>query len=855
MAITLNNIPLREEWRVTLQAYPTKSTLSLSNLWDLLYTNTGTLLVDAAVTDTINTSIGCKLEHDIICFSKNEYAGGKVNSQQLNFGQYSLDASSAYCLLGIDASIAKYDTRAKREELNLPDVVLTQNDNTCKGVFKDNTTLFREGKAYLNDKDSVLRPTNMTDFIQNGVITGDVSDIVAQNISGSDHYIMPVVGTLDNESVANANELVYPIYLNKVDTGFRGTLTVDNTINAYNLIMLNPYNNQWTPLLVLKSIYSYLQIDNTTNTGAMNAVTKWIDVFNKFTASADPNLISLETLTEFVFKTLPKLIDNTSTATFKVNPDLNWAKILKNTYVWVKAPFFGDYIMPNVFDQDLTEGSNVVHNNIVISETADFNKYDRTTSEENGNDTTTYPYIPQTGPGIDLLTPAIAAKASVTGLEPNDLSKLTSHTIETIIETGDKVNNNVIGSLRFAPNLRAGALNALPMYFDPEADYNVDMDLVGKASNKRHLPALLPLGGNIYADGRIISPTIDELWVYIKMMTEGRQLDTGVNLSPQEEDMARAYSKSQDRMNIAATTLTIAADNEYRFNIPSVGNKVGDVIGTLVDHTSNENKVLVSKFVNNNDSIKYQIFQALNHVSSIVTKFDLSEDKDRDIKNFTAWKTVDPTRGVLEHNGTASVGDDNNFNIWQPRESAPYSLRELEALIKGNKYNLITLTRFLQENFSVVGPLGYKYYGNETTDSIGTFGFDHPEQGAGSLYQFHREYNFKVNNPNTFFRMNGTGDSLYNENGSKNITTSGMDADFNDLTAPNSISEDNVYLYNQKGVAKVSKLPLLVENYGKSVYLTTEFGSYSGADIYMAADGTWRYKAEHSRVPILRSRY
>ena len=50
-------------------------------------------------------------------------------------------------------------------------------------------------------------------------------------------------------------------------------------------------------------------------------------------------------------------------------------------------------------------------------------------------------------------------------------------------------------------------------------------------------------------------------------------------------------------------------------------------------------------------------------------------------------------------------------------------------------------------------------------------------------------------------------------------------------------------------------MPLLVRNYGKSVYLSEEFGSYSGADIYMAADGTWRYKAEHSRVPILRSRY
>jgi hypothetical protein len=31
--------------------------------------------------------------------------------------------------------------------------------------------------------------------------------------------------------------------------------------------------------------------------------------------------------------------------------------------------------------------------------------------------------------------------------------------------------------------------------------------------------------------------------------------------------------------------------------------------------------------------------------------------------------------------------------------------------------------------------------------------------------------------------------------------------------------------------------------------------TYSGADIYMAADGTWRYIFDHVRVPILHVKY
>ena len=78
--------------------------------------------------------------------------------------------------------------------------------------------------------------------------------------------------------------------------------------------------------------------------------------------------------------------------------------------------------------------------------------------------------------------------------------------------------------------------------------------------------------------------------------------------------------------------------------------------------------------------------------------------------------------------------------------------------------------------------------------------------------------------------------------------------EFGDLANPNAKDESNLKLYD-KDELKKSKKPLLVENYGLSDDLHVEDDYLTGSDIYLAADGTWRYRAEHVRLPILRSRY
>ena len=108
-------------------------------------------------------------------------------------------------------------------------------------------------------------------------------------------------------------------------------------------------------------------------------------------------------------------------------------------------------------------------------------------------------------------------------------------------------------------------------------------------------------------------------------------------------------------------------------------------------------------------------------------------------------------------------------------------------------------------------------------------------------------------NPNTYFELGGKGDG-----------TSGYDITAGDLDGGQEVNMEGpgiipVYILdkNLKRTTEINEtqLPIMASNYGTSKLLHEEQGKYTGADIYMAADGTWRYKAEHMRLPILRSRY
>jgi hypothetical protein len=86
--------------------------------------------------------------------------------------------------------------------------------------------------------------------------------------------------------------------------------------------------------------------------------------------------------------------------------------ILRNTYVWVKATYFADYIDYRDFNQSLNQTSDVVFKNTIIDPGVDFDRFDIDYTNVNGVPPITSkllaeltrPYVPVSTPGYDLVS-------------------------------------------------------------------------------------------------------------------------------------------------------------------------------------------------------------------------------------------------------------------------------------------------------------------------------------------------------------------------------------------------------------------------------------------------------------------
>ena len=851
---------LQNSWKATLETIPTKSELSLHSLWDLLYTNDGILRA--------KERSGLSLKHNIICYNSILYRGGGSIYQDtaaVTINNKNYEATGLYNVFGIDASIAQYDSRAKHKEI-MADCTLSKSlttDDVIKLLFdsdlsdKADVSIFQNNRVILHDKKSVLEPSSDILFVQRGLYVTEAAGDFNTDYIPSGRYVPPYVDRI----LSNAGEdtLVYPIYLLSEDTGFRGTLSTTPEYSAFNRILFN-YDNTWTAGLVLKSLQDQITYSRSNSTGFFKVITDgkfWINTEQTGYNKTAPNFGN--DIVQFVFSTLPSIIDNKNYSFSSAIPKGSlWRQILEHTFIWIKSPIFGDYIMPNVFNQDLNQDADVKHRNIVLSVTSDFNRYDLDT-DGLVKDISSLPYVPVASPSVDILTRKLA------GLDKNkNLSSLTDNEINRIIDKGDE-DNSVIGGILMASETRSGDEHITqPGYWDPESkrdstEYQLSADSTER--NLRHLPTIIPSTGNLFMDGRILSPTIDELWVYLKELTSGRKSDVFLDAnnatqyrkdSVADEDTAIPIgtNEKQKRQNDEDTRLNSVPETEYTLDYKNgVHNIYGDIIGieTGIDGSSNQT-IDIIKVVNSNDAIAYTLFGAIKKLSEDITTFDKTETKERSVFNFTAWDSKDSGR---TNNNTIADGQLVTAavaELWAPRR-VPYSLRELEAFVKGNKFNIITLARFIKENFGVTGKLGLvtsednyavfdkddnfiKFISSSDLDENEEYS-DLPSGGrlekntrdnaqAGSLYQFHRNYNFNVANPNTWFNQFGTG-----------TPNSGTGAEFDGT--PYSKATDSTY--------------------GDADAINKDQTKYSSSDVYMAADGTWRYIFDHVRIPIIHVKY
>lgn len=839
-------------WKHALTTTPVDTENSLVSLYDLFYDKNGNLWIEST-----DSQAGCALEHDIICLN----SGMLKSDSSIDSSQTATMESSTWWTYGIDVSLPVFDARAKRKEI------------LCDAEIKIPGVKIFDGKKYvIYDKDSALEPRDTTIFSSRGVMsTGLV------NVLSWESYLPPSIAEFipggDNTS---------DILLSAPDKAFKSTLVTRDGFHAYNRIIINPYS--WFAVcLVAKATGMSLQNLFSTDDLFTPTTTIAFGDYKNFWEEGDKPGTYVATAVN--------LGANASEESSFGNPNedgTRWKTLLKNTYVWVRAPFFADYVKPDDFEQSLNPESKVVHNELMLSGAGDFKKYDmfstsstevfktgilETSSlpgigakEDSPNDLPllgmselSMPYVPKTSPTVDIYTSKLLDKDPyLNGLKLKDRDE-SNYSSKIFVSGGqakieDFLENEVSGNDMVVRGLPISAINRKnsrtestpmeslipPNWFDPENRLSDDYyNQMGK------FPTVVPKDGNLYVDGRIIGPTIDEIWIMLKKLTGGRLSDINSKGRETQLDLGIPVGTGV-RLNNTNTTMTEVPDSEFNFTITTSDNnkesKYGDPIdfqyspeGGSTNPSLFDQRLNITKFINQNNTITYPVYNSLKLLSNkivahtdegehIIEGVDDNITTNRKITNFTAWKDINSDK---ELDNIVKENDSIESGFWGPR-SAPYSLRELEAMIMGNKYNIITQARFVKENFAVTGGLG-KVAGKKEGD-MSNF-------TSGSLYQLHKNYNFDVANPNTYYNTSGTDTGFKEGNlpvGAKAVI------DDEDWRTPEQKSSGHIRY---------------VENYGSSNSLSTDPEQYSSHDVYLSAFGDWRYVSDHNRLPILRGEW
>ena len=720
---------------------------------------------------------GSKLDHNIVILNENIYAQSRFNGNFEQFYRYALDISPATFDKRAKTRVEKIDLR---EDLKI----------TASFTASDSEIDF-----YVQDKDAALYPT-------------DIKTIFAVNSTWKD-YFRPSSTLANNElgvfyrtdemftaSVdTDANPSTSDIYVRDTDEVFTATMVFEDGKKAYTSVGINRTEN------ILKLI--------------LGAVL--------FNSNKSSNLSSLkEYLNKEVEKPKREELFNAL-----INAKIGDKPLLSYIYLWVKAPFCADYIDPEDFNQDLNQDADVIHRNLLLANNYNsvrnnFNRYNEDVDYEGKAsddmlEKMSRPYCPMTSPMKDILSEKLMLLSGISGETIRDKAK-------KLLEDSLK-DDSIIGSVLVTPQGKSitDVARFTPFtFYDPESREEVDYyNDLGK------LPTLIGRDGNLTTDGRIMSPTIDELWYIIYKTILGHS-----------NESSNVISLPKSNNYGSGDTSLFEATKEYNWTDDEAGNIKGSPLSFLfkTNDKGEVNGIDVDEWVANPDEHFINVHTQIQRISTDITTF--FDEQNPDIKY---------SRDIFHTGDDIALGDAQTHTKdeitakgreYGPR-NVPLSLRELEAAMMGIKYNVDNNFIFDSKTYAVTGK-----FGKVEKDKEGVI------VAGGSLYQMHRDYNANVTNPNTVFKM-----------GADNNGDNGRDATFGDLNNQKEHHKDGttVYLLDKKNkrtnVEKTSGMPLLVENYGKSVTLAREQGEYTGSDVYMAADGTWRYKAEHMRTPILRSRY
>jgi hypothetical protein len=408
------------------------------------------------------------------------------------------------------------------------------------------------------------------------------------------------------------------------------------------------------------------------------------------------------------------------------NPAVNVR--LQTAELWIRSAYFADYISPAPYEQNLSQIDSVQHANIIAG-SGTFSRY--------GRDANVAPYLPQTPPRADSLSAALLASSAASSLP-----------IPPVTGT-----NDAPGTVRNAPIA----------WYDPDFDASY---LTGYA--------VVPAQGNIYASGRVFSPTVDEIWTYMKKLVSGRSADVSVTQGP--------TATTATKINGANTRITAEP-------ALTLGTKIGDPL--------NSNG---SSFINAPEGLMYSLNTSIQYMANKVYS---------DVTSFYPFATHSATAANIGTKARVVVSALQKTGDWAPR-TEPLSLRELEGFVLNCQFNLETAVNFITSRFVQTG---------ETTLADTT--------KVGTIYQLHKGYVFNADT---------------HEGNTKWTVPAASPAAGVTSTAVNSTIETF-----DDGATYGSAL-LGASNYDRMVH-------QSAQDVYLSAEGQWRYLFDHVRVPVITETY
>lgn len=803
---------INREWKHSFESYPGNSVTSLVSVWDLMFDEDGNSWFWAYSKDStaedgtpMSPSRGCHLEHDLICFNKKLYDSDFASTAKSNINSnvipedsagvkidsdFESDSKYLYGTFGIDISLPFYSPSSRPEKVTYSNLTTLPNNFNPNNYF------------YKYDKNAVIPYGNLRTFTINSISIGN-SFGGHPKINGYTepmyfaNYIPPIIGIYDEKETAQS---LYnkgaDIWLKGKNTEFTEENDIDENLEAYNNICVDPLSN-YGQMLIIRAISTDATIFN------LGQSDKKTDFAKFFNAGTDFNEIK---------------------------------DLLKASYVWVRAPFFADYIKPNSYNQDLNKNSKVVHRDLILSEKGDFNEYNESivatetiTDDEdeptkvydtNHNWIDTLPYISRTAPALDFIKPESLNELPKNDYWFNEYDIAGIPIPSSMSRLG--VSEQSYEDNEFCPFIYWNT------EFTEEYVYDNKAPTYFESFYKGRMPVFTKKYGNIYADGRIFSPTIDELWTAYKELVCGR------------DDSSNATNNDDISIPLAATSAKVLNKNHrisysngnhsWSFDCDDIakeGDPLNFILGSYNESDGSYIPTKVSDFINHNDSITYNIFSSIQKLNNTLRSVMINSSTPANKKEvdfatrksfFYLGKPYDekPTVTTGEYktnNVTYNEKPSNNDNeklrkyMFGPRPN-PYSLRELEALVKGNRYNVDTLAIWLRKNVTINSKVTYRYNSSATDSS-------YSNEAKSGLYQFHKNYNGEFSDNTQYEQNKSSGGYLDFDDNSKFATHFTLRSKF----ARNNISKQQ--------------------------------NKVSSSQVFLAADGTWRCLYEKPRTQIV----